>query len=119
MTPTYYLAGPMTGKPNDNRDQFNSAAEWLTGLGYRVINPASHHIAGGSWPAYLALAIHTIYERKPDGIALLPGWSESRGAQLEFHVMLKLRKPAWRLIPRTDGMWAMVSYDNENTRGIG
>lgn len=36
-----YIAGPMTGRENFNREAFNKEAERLTRHGHTVLNPAS------------------------------------------------------------------------------
>ncbi|MGY3959487.1 DUF4406 domain-containing protein [Aeromonas popoffii] len=35
-----YIAGPMTGLPNFNRDAFNAEAQRLLGLGHVALNSA-------------------------------------------------------------------------------
>lgn len=94
-----YLAGPMTGIENLNFPLFNAEAARLRSLGYEVINPAE--INGGA-DEIVACAAMTPEQLKAhwracmrrdiaeltlcDGIALLPGWLESKGARLEVHV---------------------------------
>lgn len=34
-----YIAGPIAGKPNGNREKFQQAADLLVGLGYEPVNP--------------------------------------------------------------------------------
>ena len=36
----YYIAGPMTGRPNNNFQAFHAAAANLRGQGHEVVNPA-------------------------------------------------------------------------------
>ena len=36
-----YIAGPISGLPNFNRDAFNAEAHRLLGLGHVALNPAS------------------------------------------------------------------------------
>lgn len=80
-----YIAGPMTGIPEHNFPAFNAAAATLRGMGLHVENPAEHgHVEGAEWGDYLRFDISrlatccTIY--------LLPGWSKSKGAQLEVRI---------------------------------
>jgi len=77
-----YLAGPMTGLPDFNRPAFHAAAKVLRDLGHEVLNPAENpEPACGTWRGYMRLAIAQLIQC--DGIVLLPGWSESRGALIE------------------------------------
>lgn len=86
---TVYLSGPMTGYADFNFPAFNAAASDLRAKGFKVINPADHGVVeGAEWVDYLRtdLAHLTECER----IHLLPGWSKSKGAQLELQVAQKL-----------------------------
>lgn len=84
-----YVAGPMTGLPDLNFPAFNAEAARLRAEGLTVINPAEHGIVeGAEWADYLRhdLAGLVSCER----IHLLPGWSKSKGANLEVLVSLVL-----------------------------
>jgi len=77
-----YVAGPMTGITDFNYPAFNAVADQLRAMGYEVENPADHGIVeGAQWADYMA------YDLTRLGlcgvIALLPGWENSKGAQLE------------------------------------
>jgi hypothetical protein len=99
-----YVAGPMRGLPQFNFPAFDAAAEELRAEGWEVHNPAEHDRemypdmeSWGGWangdasdcPGFslsdamvwdLDKVIHS------DAIVLLPGWSSSQGATLEFEV---------------------------------
>ena len=75
-----YLSGPMTGRKDFNRPAFDRAAKKLREQGYAVINPAELP-KGWTWRKYMARAKRDL--AKADGIAFLPGYLDSRGAQLE------------------------------------
>jgi hypothetical protein len=94
-----YVAGPMTGLPELNFPAFHAEAGRLRALGYEVINPAE--INGGADEvaavAAMTAAQYRVHYRKCmandiaalltcDGIVLLPGWKNSRGAKLEHHI---------------------------------
>ena len=84
-----YIAGPMTGLPDLNFPAFNVEAERLRSQGLTVINPADHGVVDGAeWGDYLRhdLAGLVSCER----IHLLPGWSKSKGANLEVLTALML-----------------------------
>lgn len=78
-----YISGPMTGLPDFNYPAFNAEAARLRALGYHVENPAENP-PQDSWEAYMEVCIPQLLTC--DTIALLPGWSESRGALRERQV---------------------------------
>jgi hypothetical protein len=95
-----YVAGPINGYPDGNREAFAKRALQLTELGFEPVNPwnvgAEHDqgpCVGG--PAYNTESPHQYgcYLREDikvlmycDGITLLRGWQDSRGASAEEHV---------------------------------
>lgn len=94
--PKVYIAGKMSGLPNYNYPMFFKAEEILTRLGYEAFNPAHHsgdtleeaiatvHTDPRPWEWYLKEDIKILLGC--DYIFLLPGWEDSRGARLEYHV---------------------------------
>lgn len=92
MTQRIYLAGPMTGMPDHNFPAFHAEAARLRDLGYHVENPAEHGVIDGyEWADYLRVDLQKLLTC--EAIALLPGWSDSRGALLERHVAFQLSMP--------------------------
>ena len=86
-----YLAGPMRGKPDENKAEFYSYQGRLEEAGYIVINP--HQIcealelrAGKKLDVaqYLRADIGVLLQC--DCIALMPGWTQSEGAYFESYV---------------------------------
>lgn len=87
-----YVAGPMTGLPDNNYPAFHDAAARLRKRCWHVENPAEnpapHVDAACSWTAYMRMGVsqlmtcHAIY--------LLPGWQQSKGASLEYLVAQQL-----------------------------
>lgn len=97
-TKTYYLAGPMRGYENFNLPAFEAAAQLLRDRGYMIISPAEinalkHHMdvvaAHAKRSEYLRNDIRCLID-ECRGIILLPGWSKSRGAQLESNIAVAL-----------------------------
>lgn len=84
-----YLSGPMTGKPEFNHAEFNKAAAILREAGHEVFNPAETNF-GRPLKAVThreALAVDLLWIcQHAEGIALLEGWEQSRGAQAEVAV---------------------------------
>lgn len=84
-----YLAGPMTGLPDSNYPAFNAEAARLRALGWHVENPAENaKPEPETWENYLRLGIAQLVTC--DAIAVLPGWSRSRGAGIEVDLALLL-----------------------------
>lgn len=78
-----YLAGPMTGYPDYNYPAFDKAARQLRMDGVDVVSP--HELFKGEtglpWEHYMREGLKVMLDC--DGIALLPGWLDSRGARIE------------------------------------
>jgi hypothetical protein len=93
----------MTGLPQFNFPLFHSAAAKLRAAGFNIISPAeldspqvqaeamasttgqldaAGKIAGETWGQILARDVQIVADQV-QGIIFLPGWSKSRGAQLE------------------------------------
>lgn len=110
---TLYVAGPMRGIRHYNFEAFLEAAEQLRAAGYEVICPAERDIENGFDPIErdltgnedltaegfdlreaLAWDLTQIAERC-EGIAVLPGWENSRGAKAEVALGDALGIPVW------------------------
>ena len=96
-----YLSGPMSGLPrSEYRRKFREAERILHRHGYGVINPCNVWACRFHWiykamervlGKRLAYAVVLCYDllllmTRADGIAMLPGWQASRGAQIENYV---------------------------------
>ncbi len=97
---TLYIAGPMAGLPANNYPAFHAAADELRASGFRVLNPVDNeqHNPGGeqqAWEWWMRHALRMMLDA--DGIALLPGAQNSRGAALERHVAEALAMPVRHL----------------------
>jgi hypothetical protein len=80
-----YVAGPMTGLPDFNYPAFHAAAAQLRAQGLHVENPAEHgNTEGADWEDYVRYDLGRL--ATCSAIYLLPGWENSKGAQLEVHV---------------------------------
>lgn len=79
-----YLAGPMTGIPECNYPLFNREAARLRRHGFTVHNPAEIGDVGSQYSDLMKKDIRLILES--EGIAVLEGWWNSRGARLETHI---------------------------------
>ena len=95
-----YLAGPMTGLPQNNFPAFDAAAKALRDQGHEVVSPAELDDpvdrdlalkdlpATKTWGDFLARDVKLIADAGIEGIVLLDKWYKSRGARLEATVGL-------------------------------
>lgn len=106
-----YLAGPMRGLPAFNFPAFHAAAARLRAAGYDVFSPAEHDEEGGfdssgydgtedlsgiGFDLRAALGADLAYVTgKADGIAVLPGWENSKGTKAEVATAEALGLPVW------------------------
>lgn len=88
-----YIAGPMTGLPDFNYPAFFKAADALKAAGYETINPARTEGREGctTWLAFMRASLRDIADC--DGVALLDGHQDSRGARLEAQLARDLDLP--------------------------
>ena len=93
-----YISGPMTGiEPREYRRRFREAETILRRHGYGCINPCRvwpcrfpwlYRLMNALLGKRLTYAVILAYDlillmTRADGIAMLPGWQASRGAQIE------------------------------------
>lgn len=82
-----YIAGPMTGYENFNRDSFHSRANFIEKCGDAPLNPAI--LPDGLTQAqYMDICFAML--RAADAIYLLKGYEESKGAMAELAYAEKL-----------------------------
>ena len=102
---TIYLAGPMSNIEQHNWPAFKAAAAELRAQGHKVISPAEMDIItyglNPSDPDFSqvnygkAMKADLIALPTCDAVYVLPGWEESKGAQLEVHIALVFHMPIW------------------------
>lgn len=104
----FYICGPMTGLPNYNFAAFDKARDLGLLLGYDTISPADmdREVSGidiltdpEGWKRYrtenptfldhtidrdMGVIRHLLKPERGDGLALLPGWQKSKGANAEI-----------------------------------
>jgi hypothetical protein len=113
MTTKYYIAGPMGGLPKFNYPAFDEAATAVRALGLEALSPAemddpeTRKLALASetgdlntfdgpetWGDFLSRDVKIVADIC-DGVVLLPGWENSRGARLECFIALTVQKPVF------------------------
>lgn len=83
----FYIAGPMTGLPNCNREAFFIAAELLKAKGHIVLNPAILP-DGLTQPECMQICISML--QCSNAIYMLKGWEKSKGAIAEKALAFKI-----------------------------
>ena len=76
-----YISGPITGKPNLNREAFYAAAMSLRAQGLEVVNPFEVCPNPASWLDAMRADIKALVDC--DRCYMLPGWQQSKGACIE------------------------------------
>lgn len=100
MSKSVYIAGSISNHGTLSGDavaerieKFNDAEEVLRAHGYTPLNPARRgKVDGKRWLDYMRDSLRDIADC--DGIALLDGWEDSRGAQIERELASDLGIPA-------------------------
>ncbi|EPE7216505.1 DUF4406 domain-containing protein [Escherichia coli] len=87
MRVSIYIADPMTGYENFNREAFHRAEEALKREGHTVLNPAVLP-DGLTQPQYMDICMAMI--RCVDAVYMLKGWQRSAGAKAELALAEKL-----------------------------
>jgi hypothetical protein len=118
--PYFYLAGPMRGHKEYNFPRFTAACVRLRRAGLNIISPHEMDLDAGFNPktnlADLdAAALRTMLERDmvavlhSEGIIVLPGWYDSRGARAEVSLAFAANIPVYTIeqalqldLPRND-----------------
>lgn len=119
-----YISGPITGKPDLNKPLFTAAEAALRSVGHQVLNP--HGVCTTLGPHICKYPCHPSEELLPwedylradliamlhtaDGLAMLPDWESSRGAQLERHVATAL---GWEVKDWTDWLYPVTTVKEE------
>ena len=91
MKPIAYIAGKITGDPT-YREKFAHAQEVLERRSYIVLNPAL--LPEGMNPKdYMRICMPML--DTADVVFFLPGWSNSKGAQLKKQYCAYVQKPGY------------------------
>ena len=87
-----YLAGPMSGLADFNYPTFNRYAKLLRERGHEVFNPAEAHDGETGLPLEKYFETDLPEVCRADAVAVLPGWRDSKGAQIEVDLARHLGK---------------------------
>lgn len=90
---TYYLSGPISGDIESNTRKFVEACVELRARGYKIVSPVEvcdEQLAttkqAPDWQWYMRRDIEAMVSDEVEGIIMLPGWENSRGAKVELSI---------------------------------
>ncbi len=108
----HYLAGPMSGYADYNYPQFRAAATFLRNMGIEVVAPHEHDIDPYDklmeWSDWAKLGVEMLLPC--EGIIVLPGWNNSRGATFEAMLAYLFGFTFAELTPSDEG-WQLKTDD--------
>lgn len=90
-----YVIGKVTGCDFLNAPEFTRAKFKLEGAGYEVSIPHDSVPQYASWEQAMRISISELL--KAEGIALLRGWIDSRGAKIEYDLAREIGIPAYNV----------------------
>jgi hypothetical protein len=89
MNKKAYIAGKMSGLSQEQvQEKFQRATTNLSQQGYNVVTSVTNHIDSSSWEDTMRHSIKAMLDC--DEVHLLPCWQDSRGAQLERDIAIRL-----------------------------
>ena len=103
-----YIAGPMTGYKNFNRETFLLMAEELKHRGFEPIHTADMP-DGLTYTAYINESLHRL--RGCKAVYLLPRWYKSKG------VIVELNQARLSGIPATESLAMLEQFRSEIKNG--
>jgi Domain of unknown function (DUF4406) len=93
-----YLAGKMRGLPGLNHAAFAEGAAALRAAGHTVFNPAENGLSASNDDVRRFLAVDLAWIAGcAEGIIVLPGWEDSRGARAEVALAHAIEIGVWTL----------------------
>lgn len=107
MKKRIYISGPMAGLPGFNKPAFFAAEEALRAAGYYPVNPARNGLPDtAEWHQHMRADIKMLMDC--DGLAMLPGWEQSRGAKLEVSIAIVLGMQCNALSAIVENWWSQA-----------
>lgn len=89
MSKTIYIAGKVNGLPEAQvKEKFERFSNDLQSRGYSVVSPAENRQSGDTWEHSMKHSIKSMLDC--DEVHLLPCWQESREAQFERDIAIRL-----------------------------
>ena len=86
-----YIVGPVTGRPNLNREAFADAARALSEAGHFPSIPHRNVPPDASWDDAMKMSIRAML--RCEGVARLPDWRSSKGARIESKLAMDVGMP--------------------------
>jgi len=107
-----YLAGPMRGLENKNKEQFAIYAALLRKLGHRVFSPAEFNDDDMTYEECMYIDVNAVVN-KCKWVCVLPNWGDSVGTNVEVFVANSCGIPVMELFMYSDGSVGMEEFDSE------
>jgi len=101
-----YIAGPMTGLPDDNHPAFNDMEQRLLAFGFAPINPARNFGGQKDLNRAEVMRFDLAMLLQCEAIVFLPGWQESSGASVEHAVAAQLGLEELRWGGHSEGLFS-------------
>lgn len=96
MAQRIYISGPISHMPKKNRPAFDRAAAELRAAGYEPVSPFDNGVdPDAEWGVHMRADIKMMVDC--DGVAVLKGWTCSRGANVEVDLARALGMPVERV----------------------
>lgn len=110
---SFYLVGPMRGYKDLNKSMFALAAMLLRAKGFTIWNPSEHDsYLQLSFAQCMTADLNAIIN-KCGKVAMLPGWKNSLGANIEVYTAFACGKSAFELVPNADNTdFDLVQFDS-------
>lgn len=109
-----YISGKITGDPHYNA-KFARAAADITDAGHTPINPALQP-EGMSNADYMRISFAQL--DSADAVAFLPGWEDSKGAQIEHLWVEYTGKPTYDIKSARHYRWTLATTREGKIRGV-
>jgi len=111
----FYLAGPMRNIKNNNKKSFDDGSLALRNMGYTVWNPSEENDSKDTtFEEWMIKDLNQVIN-KCKRIALLPGWRDSIGANVEAMTALVCNKDIYELkYSKKNKIWKLNYIKNLN-----
>ena len=101
-----YISGPISGRPEKEvQARFGQVAQNVINAGHEPINPANISHWKLTWETYMQIAGEILKSGEIGAICMMDGWTNSKGALLEWVMARAMRIPVIYLNPKDRKTW--------------